>query len=212
VPAPRRSPRRTTRSPASRPRSKATRTTTGADASATRDPRYLFVGGKGGVGKTTCAAAIALTAALDGSRTLVVSTDPAPSLGDALSRPLGPAPRRVPLRRGRLDAVEIDAAAALGRWLDTRRRHLERIALRGTWLDDDDVSRLLRLSLPGIDELAALLEIARFASGGAYDLIVVDTAPTGHTRWRACSTRCRRNIASSSRRSAAAGSRMRRMR
>jgi arsenite/tail-anchored protein-transporting ATPase len=181
VPAPRRSPRRTTRSPASRPRSKATRTTTGADGSATRDPRYLFVGGKGGVGKTTCAAAIALAAALDGSRTLVVSTDPAPSLGDALSRPLGPAPRRVPLRRGRLDAVEIDATAALGRWLDTRRSHLERIALRGTWLDDEDVSRLLRLSLPGIDELAALLEIARFASGGAYDLIVVDTAPTGHT-------------------------------
>ncbi len=62
-----------------------------------------------------------------------------------------------------------------------RRDGLERIALRGTWLDQDDVSRLLRLSLPGIDELAALFEIARLAGTGRYDLVVVDTAPTGHT-------------------------------
>ena len=53
--------------------------------------------------------------------------------------------------------------------------------MRGTWLDREDVSRLLRLSLPGIDELAALFEIARLARTGRYDLIVVDTAPTGHT-------------------------------
>jgi arsenite-transporting ATPase len=80
-----------------------------------------------------------------------------------------------------LHAVEIDAAAALERWLESRRDALARIVLRGTWLDEDDVSRLLRMSLPGIDELAALLEISRLASGGAYDLVVVDTAPTGHT-------------------------------
>ena len=80
-----------------------------------------------------------------------------------------------------LDAVEIDAPRALERWLAKRRGSFERIALRGTWLDRDDVSRLLRLSLPGIDELAALFEIARLARSGRYDLIVVDTAPTGHT-------------------------------
>ncbi len=67
------------------------------------------------------------------------------------------------------------------RWLAARRETLERIALRGTWLDQEDVSRLLRLSLPGIDELAALFEIARLARTGRYDLVVVDTAPTGHT-------------------------------
>ena len=133
------------------------------------------------MGKTTCAAAMALTASLRGGRTLVVSTDPAPSLGDAFGRPLGPEPRKIPTRRGLLHAVEIDAPAALARWLNTRRTVLERLALRGTWLDGDDISRLLRLSLPGIDELAALLEIARFAASGAYDLVVVDTAPTGHT-------------------------------
>ena len=90
-------------------------------------------------------------------------------------------PRPIPLRRGVLHAAEIDAPRALERWLAERRDTLERIALRGTWLDQADVSRLLQLSLPGIDELAALFEIARAGRSGRYDLIVVDTAPTGHT-------------------------------
>jgi arsenite-transporting ATPase len=111
----------------------------------------------------------------------VISTDPAPSLGDAFNRDLSRTPRRIPLRRGVLYAVEIDAAQALERWLAPRRDGFERIALRGTWLDREDVSRLLRLSLPGIDELAALIEMTRLASLGRYDRIVVDTAPTGHT-------------------------------
>lgn len=139
------------------------------------------MGGKGGVGKTTCAAAVGVRAALDGTPTLVVSTNPAPSLGDAFRRRLGSSPRRIPLRRGVLHAVEIDARAALERWLRSRRSALRTIALRGTWLDEEDVARLLRLSLPGIDELAALLEVSRFAASGRYGLVVVDTAPTGHT-------------------------------
>ena len=114
-------------------------------------------------------------------RTLVISTDPAPSLGDALKRPLSHDPRRVAIGGGTLYAAEIDAQKALNRWLTPRRRALEQIALRGTWLDDQDVTKLLRLSLPGIDEVAALLEIARFGADSRFDLIVVDTAPTGHT-------------------------------
>ncbi|MCA1559812.1 MAG: ArsA family ATPase [Acidobacteria bacterium] len=143
--------------------------------------RYRFVGGKGGVGKTTCAAAMAVSAARGGQRTLLISTDPAPSLADALRRPLSDNPRRVALRTGALHAVEIDSRRALDRWLAPRRPILERIALRGTWLDEEDVTRLLRLALPGIDELAALLEIRRLARDRRYDLVVVDTAPTGHT-------------------------------
>ena len=112
---------------------------------------------------------------------LVASTDPAPSLGDAYDVALAAAPRRIPLAGGRLSAVEINASASLKRWLDERRATLESIAVEGTWLDRDDVARLLRLSLPGIDELAALLEIARLAASRRFDLIIVDTAPTGHT-------------------------------
>jgi len=133
------------------------------------------------VGKTTCAAGIAVAAAQNGCRTLVISTDPAPSLGDALARAVRSQPTTVPLPRGHLQAVEIDAGAALDRWIRARRATLERIALRGTWLEENDVSRLLRLTLPGIDELAALFEIIRFGRTGLYDLVVVDTAPTGHT-------------------------------
>jgi arsenite-transporting ATPase len=77
--------------------------------------------------------------------------------------------------------VEIDAARALRRWLADRRPVLERIAVQGTWLEADDVAKLLQLSLPGIDELAALLEISRFADASRFDTVVVDTAPTGHT-------------------------------
>jgi arsenite-transporting ATPase len=77
--------------------------------------------------------------------------------------------------------MEIDAPKALERWLAPRRATFEAIALRGTWLDADDVGRLLRLSLPGIDEVAALMEIGRLGEAGRHDLLVVDTAPTGHT-------------------------------
>lgn len=111
----------------------------------------------------------------------MVSTDPAPSLGDAFATALAGSPRRVPLPSGRLEALEIDAPRAFGRWLASRRGALEAIALRGTWLDEADVRALLDLSLPGIDEIAALLEIVRLGRGRRYDEIVIDTAPTGHT-------------------------------
>jgi arsenite-transporting ATPase len=139
-----------------------------------------FFAGKGGVGKTTCAAAAALVAAEAGRRVAVISTDPAHSLGDALGHRQGAAPRRVPTRTGALDAVELDADRALARWLAHRRPVLQTIAARGTYLDDEDLARLLRLSFPGVDELMALVELARLADRGGWELVVVDTAPTGH--------------------------------
>jgi arsenite-transporting ATPase len=144
-------------------------------------PRYHFFGGKGGVGKTTLAAAAALSRAEQGRRCLVVSTDPAHSLGDALGCRLGRTPRRVPTLRGLLHAVELDADAALARWLGPRRGQLATIAERGTYLDRDEVERFLGLSLPGVDELVGLLELRRLGERDAYDGVVVDTAPTGHT-------------------------------
>jgi len=146
-----------------------------------RVPSYEFLGGKGGVGKTTLAAALALACTDVGQRALVLSTDPAHSLGDALGHRVGPRVTRVPLGPRVLDAVELDADRALGRWLRPRRDALRLITARGTYLDDADVERFLDLSLPGIDELAGLLEVTRMAETGRYDVAVVDTAPTGHT-------------------------------
>jgi len=142
---------------------------------------FRFFGGKGGVGKTTTAAATALAAAERGRRVLLVSTDPAHSLGDALERRLSARPARIVTRRGALAAVELDADRALERWLAARRRPLRTIAARGTYLDEDDVDRLLALSLPGVDELIGLVELHRLATAAASDHVVVDTAPTGHT-------------------------------
>jgi arsenite-transporting ATPase len=161
----------------------------------------VFFAGKGGVGKTTCASACALDALRrDTARQiLLVSTDPAHSLGDALGLKLSGAPRLV---RPGLDAVELDAPRAFARWLDANHRALREIFEQGTWLDRDDVESLLGLSIPGVDELAGILEIARLAGerndrrrrkeelalrssrssrSKTYDTVIVDTAPTGHT-------------------------------
>jgi len=158
------------------------------------ETRFHFFGGKGGAGKTTCAAATAVGMAETGRRVLLVSTDPAHSLRDVLS-PGEAAPRaggrrpgaglrtpaRVATARGRLAAVELDADRALARWMGGRRRHLRTLLGRATYLDDEDIDRFLGLSLPGVDELIGLIELHRVARARPYDDVVVDTAPTGHT-------------------------------
>jgi len=141
---------------------------------------FLFFGGKGGVGKTTCAAAHAVKACEGGARVLVVSTDPAHSLADALVTPLGPAPSAVRVGRRTMHALELDADEALRRWMKKRRESFRIIAERGTYLDDADVDRLMGLSIPGTDELIGLLELRGIARAGRWDTVVVDTAPTGH--------------------------------
>jgi arsenite/tail-anchored protein-transporting ATPase len=139
---------------------------------------FSFFAGKGGVGKTTCAAAEGVALAARGRRVLLVSTDPAHSLGDALAAPLAARPR--PVSRG-LFAAELDADRALTRWFRERERAFRVLASRGTYLDDEDVDALLSQSLPGVDELIGLVELTRLAGEDGYDEVVVDTAPTGHT-------------------------------
>src|SRR5688572_7640252 len=113
--------------------------------------RLTFVGGKGGVGKTTCSAAYAIHAADTGRRLRLVSTDPAHSRGDALDVKLSAKPRRIPVRRGELHAVELDADRALRAWVEERRRALRAVVENGTYLDEQDVDAFLGLSLPGVD-------------------------------------------------------------
>ena len=143
---------------------------------------FLMFGGKGGVGKTTCAAASALYLAgkQREQRVLVVSTDPAHSLGDSLSQEIGD--NITPITGvDNLFALEIDAPKRLEEFKAKYREELETIAYRGTIFDRDDISEFLSLSLPGMDEMMAVFDIADIIKEGEYGLVILDTAPTGHT-------------------------------
>ena len=138
----------------------------------------VFVGGKGGVGKTTVATALAGAFAQSGLRTLLVSTDPAHSTGDLLGARLGDEPSRI---TEMLDAVEIDAERVARVYIDGVRRDLHGIVAQEV---RPAIDRHLELAASGAGTLeSALLDrlggwIAKQPE--VYDRIVVDTAPTGH--------------------------------
>ena len=144
--------------------------------------RLVLFGGKGGVGKTTVAAAFSLYLSdrYPRKRVLVVSTDPAHSLSDSFNESLGSIPEPV-YGRGNLFGLELDAEQLFVRFREKHRLALQKILERGTYLDDDDLSRFLDLSFPGLDEVMALLHVIDLVERAAYDLVIVDTAPTGHT-------------------------------
>ena len=147
--------------------------------------RYLFFGGKGGVGKTTAASATALFLLHQSKRNdsiLLFSTDPAHSLSDSLDTKIGNRLVEVKVFRGaRLVAYEMDASLALERFRAAHGDVLAEIAERGTLLDEEDIDQLLNLSLPGLDEVMSLFELSEVDREGKYARIVVDTAPSGHT-------------------------------
>ena len=147
--------------------------------------RYLFFGGKGGVGKTTAASATALyllNKLKKDESILLFSTDPAHSLSDSLDVKIGNRLVEVKQVRGaRLFAYEMDASLALERFRTEHGKVLAEIAERGTLLDEEDINELLSLSLPGMDEVMSLFELSELDREGKYAHIVVDTAPSGHT-------------------------------
>jgi arsenite-transporting ATPase len=134
--------------------------------------RLVLYTGKGGVGKTTTAAATAVHAAERGRSTLVASADAAHSLGDVFGTRLGPEPQRI---APGLDAVEIDARVETGRhWGRIRDFLVQTFRHQGI---DGVVAEELAL-LPGAEELATLLAVEDFAAAGVWDFVVVDCAPT----------------------------------
>jgi len=147
--------------------------------------RYLFFGGKGGVGKTTAASATALyllNQLKQNESILLFSTDPAHSLSDSLDTKVGNRLVEVKKLRGaRLFAYEMDASLALERFRAAHGKVLAEIAERGTLLDEDDINELLSLSLPGLDEVMSLFELSELDRERKYAHVVVDTAPSGHT-------------------------------
>jgi arsenite-transporting ATPase len=150
--------------------------------------RIVIFGGKGGVGKTTAAAAHALAFARANptKKVLIFSTDPAHSLSDSLDEPIGELKKGVAGNKN-LDAMEIDP----GKWFEELKQRYR------SWTDDlfasisgrsgmeiqfdrEAMRELVELTPPGIDEIAALGTISELLDEDRYDSIVLDTAPTGH--------------------------------
>jgi arsenite/tail-anchored protein-transporting ATPase len=137
--------------------------------------RIILYTGKGGVGKTTVAAATAVRCAELGHRTLVISTDPAHSLADAFNQRLGADP--TPIRK-HLWGLEVNVLEEIrANWGEIAQYFAALFASRGV---DEVVAEEMAI-LPGTDELCGLLQIRRHAAADELDCLIVDCAPTGET-------------------------------
>ncbi|HEX2025351.1 MAG TPA: ArsA family ATPase [Actinomycetota bacterium] len=137
--------------------------------------RIVLFTGKGGVGKTTVAAATAVRAARAGQRTLVTSTDPAHSLGDSFDIPLGDEITEI---GPNLWAEQIDAQARLeANFRDIQEHVISLLA----WMGVDSVEAEELSVIPGLDEIFSLTDMRRHAESGDYDMLIVDCAPTAET-------------------------------
>ena len=143
-----------------------------------KDLKLIIFGGKGGVGKTSCAIATAV-ALSENFRTLLISTDPAHSVSDCLEQQIG---FKVTKVEGvdNLSAIEVVADEALSVFIKAHQNELKKLLKTSTNLDNEDIDDVLTLTIPGIDEVMSFKTIIDFIEEGEYDKYVVDTAPTGH--------------------------------
>jgi arsenite/tail-anchored protein-transporting ATPase len=137
--------------------------------------RVLLFTGKGGVGKTTVAAATAVRAAASGQRTLVMSTDPAHSLGDSFEVEIGSDPTQI---SDLLWAQQIDAQERLE---DNWREIQDYMIQLMNWAGTDTIQAEELTVLPGLDEIFALIDVKTHVESENYDVLVVDCAPTAET-------------------------------
>jgi arsenite-transporting ATPase len=137
--------------------------------------RIILFTGKGGVGKTTVAASTALKAAKEGKKTLIISTDPAHSLSDALDIQLTPEPTEI---APNLYAQEFDVYYSMEKYWNNMRNLMNTIF---RWKGVKNVVAEELSVLPGMEEASAFLWLEKYHSEGTYDVIVIDSAPTGET-------------------------------
>ena len=137
--------------------------------------RIILFTGKGGVGKTTVAASTALKTAKAGKKTLIISTDPAHSLSDALDMELSPEPTEI---APNLYAQEFDVYYSMQKYWNNMRNLMNTIfrwrGVKGVVAEELSV-------LPGMEEASAFLWLEKYYREGTYDVIVIDSAPTGET-------------------------------
>lgn len=146
--------------------------------------RLIFVGGKGGVGKSTTSSAIALHLSekvmRNGQRgkILLFSTDPAHSISDSFNVKIGDVPTRI---TDTLDAVEIDADQLMGEFKGANQGAIRELLTKTANLNEKEADHAMDLTIPGIDEFMSLVKLSEFIDNNIYRTICVDTAPTGHT-------------------------------
>ncbi len=140
--------------------------------------KLILFGGKGGVGKTSCAASTGLYLSRD-FKTLLVSTDPAHSLSDSLGQEIGSQIKEIKGIRN-LNALEINAEKALSQFKVKYQEQIKKILDNSTYLDEEDINAIFSLPIPGIDEVMGFKTIVDLIEEGEYDKYIVDTAPTGH--------------------------------
>ncbi|MBI4690604.1 MAG: ArsA family ATPase [Nitrospirae bacterium] len=141
--------------------------------------KLILFGGKGGVGKTTCASCAGIYSAKNGKNTLLISTDPAHSLADSLGSEIGNEIKQIKGVDG-LSAMEISAEKELSDFKMEYQTELRRLFDTSTYLDKEDIDSILALPIPGIDEVMGFKTIIDLIEEGGFDKYIVDTAPTGH--------------------------------
>ncbi len=137
--------------------------------------RIILFTGKGGVGKTTIAAATAWKISKMGHKTLIISTDPAHSLSDALDTPLGPEPEEI---QPNLYAQELDVYYSMQKYWSNIRQLMLTVF---KWQGVKHVLAEEMSALPGMEEASAFLWIEKYYEDQAFDVIIIDSAPTGET-------------------------------
>ncbi len=140
--------------------------------------RLIMIGGKGGVGKTTCASAIAVHFSLHGKKTLIISSDPTPSLSDIFEMEIGDQERAIN-HVNNLYGIEVSSEVVLKKWKERFGPEIYEVVSSFASVDYDFVDYIG--GAPGIEEEYMLNYILELVEGGKYDLVVWDTAPAGHT-------------------------------
>ena len=141
--------------------------------------KLILFGGKGGVGKTTCATSTGFYLSSQGFKTLLISTDPAHSLSDSLGQEIGSEIKEVKGVKN-LSALEISAEIALSKFKLKYEAQIKKIFDTSTYLDQEDADSIFALPIPGIDEVMGFKTIVDLIEEAKFDKYIVDTAPTGH--------------------------------